>query len=325
MATAADASGIVSIDEWSQLWNEYRRHLRSEGRSPYTLKIYGNAIAFFREYLEDQDWALSPTQITKAHVEGYLARIRETYAQATVKARFTGLAAWLNWMEREGIIQRSPTYRMRAPAVKEKPTPVLSPDQLQDLLKACSGPKFEDRRDIALLRLAIDTGLRRQELARLALEDLDRDSGLLSIKVKGGDVHLVPFGTKTGRDLDRYLRVRSRHRLAGLAVERDKDQGGEAELVHPLWLSAQGGLTHDGIYAIVKRRALQAGLDPQQVHPHTLRHSFAHALKSAGASDEDVQRLGRWKDSKMVRRYGAALSRQRAWETHRRLSPGDRL
>ena len=325
MATAANVPSIVSIDQWSQLWNEFRRHLRSEGRSPYTLKIYGTAIAAFREYLEAQGLAIDPAHVTKGHVEAYLAHIRESYAQATVKARFTGLSAWLNWMEKEGIIERSPTHRMRAPTVSEKPTPVLSADQLQDLLKACSGSSFEDRRDTALLRLAIDTGLRRQELARLALEDLDRDSGLLSVKVKGGDVHLVPFGTKTGRDLDRYMRLRARHRLAGLTVERDRDQGGEVELVHPLWLSPQGGLSHDGIYAIVKRRALQAGLDPRQVHPHTLRHSFAHSLKAAGASDEDVQRLGRWKDSKMVRRYGAALSQHRAWETHRRLSPGDRV
>jgi integrase len=67
-------------------------------------------------------------------------------------------------------------------------------------------------------------------------------------------------------------------------------------------------------------RDAQAGLDPQLVHPPTLRHSFAHSLTAAGASDEDVQRLGRWRDSKMVRGNGAALSQQRACETHRRLS-----
>lgn len=56
-----------------------------------------------------------------------------------------------------------------------------------------------------------------------------------------------PFCTKAGRD----MRLRTRHRLAGLTVERDRDQGGEVELVHPLWLSPQGGLSHNGIYAIV--------------------------------------------------------------------------
>jgi hypothetical protein len=78
------------------------------------------------------------------------------------------------------------------------------------------------------------------------LEDLDRDSGLLSVKVKGGDVHLVPF-----RHQGRPRHARTRHCLAGLTVERDRDQGGEVELVHALWLSPQGGLSHDGIYAIV--------------------------------------------------------------------------
>src|SRR5262249_60419539 len=121
--------------------------------------------------------------------------------------------------------------------------------------------------------------------------------------------------------IDRCLRVRDVQRQANVTVERGRDR----ELVHPLWLSPTGGLKQDSIYALVKRRAEQAGLDPETVHPHTFRHSFAHSLKASGASDEDVQRLGRWRDSKMVRRYGAALSQQRAWETHKRLSPGDRV
>jgi site-specific recombinase XerD len=322
MATAAK---VAYIDPYWQLWDEFSRNLKAEGRSPHTLRVYGHALRSFREYLDAEGLPTDPVQVRKGHIERYLGSIRQTHSQATVKARFTGLAAWFNWMEREQVIERSPAYRVPAPRVAEKPTPVLSAEQLGRLLKACSGTRFEDRRDVAMFRLFVDTGLRRQEMARLALEDLDRDSGLLSVLLKGDDTHLVPFGAKASRDLDRYLRLRARHRLAAMTVERDRDQGGARELVHPLWLSAHGGLTGDGIYAVTKRRAIQAGIDPHAVHVHTFRHSFAHSLKSAGASDEDVQRLGRWKDSKMVRRYGAALSQQRAWETHRRLSPGDRL
>ncbi len=326
MATTASDPKVAYIDPYWQLWDSFDRHRKAEGRSPYTRKVYRDAARAFREWLDAEGQPADPTEIRKAHIERYIGDIRQSYAQATVKARFTGLAAWFNWLEEEGELERSPTHRMSAPKVAEKPTPVLSPEELGRLLKACSGPTFEDRRDTALFRLFIDTGLRRQEMARLAVEDLDMNAAVLVSKVKGGDTHVVPFGTKAARDIDRYLRIRARHRLKDATVERERDQGGyDKELVRPLWLSAYGGLTHDGIYTVVKRRATQAGIDPTKVHPHTFRHTFADALKGAGASDEDVQRLGRWKDAKMVRRYGASRATQRAIETHRRLSPGDRL
>ncbi len=329
MATAASGFTVADetyVDPYLSLWDSFSLHLEAEGRSPHTLRIYRRAVLAFREWLDREGRPIDPLKVAKADLQGFLGEVLRTRAQATARAHFVGLHAWFSWMEKEEVLERSPLHRMSAPRVNAQPMHVLDAEELGRLLKACGGATFEDRRDSALIRLAVDTGLRRAELTRLAVEDVDLRAGLLSVKVKGGDTELVPFGAKAARDLDRYLRMRARHRLAALKVERPKDQGGIGmELVRPLWLSPYGALSHDGVYAVVKRRTVQAGLDPEKVHVHTLRHSFAHSLKSGGASDEDVQRLGRWKDSKMVRRYGAQLSQQRAWETHRRLSPGDRL
>lgn len=326
MATAASGLQVVADDDAYQAeWDRFVRDLKARGKSKtgHTERIYRRGVLGFRDWLAERGRPLDPLKADRDDIRGYLAELQGQQAPATVKAAFTGLAAFFNWLEREGVLVRSPMARMPAPRVPETPMHVLGVEELGRLLKAVSGTSFEDRRDLAMFRLFIDTGLRRQEMASLTLEDLDLEAGLLKVTIKGGDTTMAPFGAKSARDLDRYLRLRKRHKQAGAVVERGHDR--ERELVHPLWLSAYGGLTHDGIYNVVKRRAIAAGLDPALVHPHTFRHSFAHSLKGNGASDEDILRLGRWRDSKMVRKYGAALAQERAWETHRRLSPGDRL
>ena len=162
---------------------------------------------------------------------------------------------------------------------------------------------------MALIRLMIDTGLRRFEAVGLQLEDVDLAGQQVRITGKGDREGVVFFGAKVARDLDRYLRVRARHYRAALPA---------------LWLAQKGALTGDGVHHLVQRRAALARIE-RPVWPHLLRHSFAHAMKAAGNADEVVMTLGRWKDPKVMRRYGASAAVQRAKEAHRATSPGDRL
>ena len=70
---------------------------------------------------------------------------------------------------------------MRPPQIPETPVPVLTEDQLRRLLKACDGRDFAARRDTAIIRLLIDTGLRRGECAGIKLEDLDLDDQVVTV------------------------------------------------------------------------------------------------------------------------------------------------
>jgi integrase len=118
----------------------------------------------------------------------------------------------------------------------------------------------------------------------------------------------VPIGDKTVASLDRYLRVRSRHRLA----HRDE-----------LWLGRAGPLSDSGLRQILTRRSDQA--DIPRMHPHALRHFFADSWLRAGGTESDLMRMTGWKSRQMVDRYAAALGESRARQAHKRLSPGDRL
>jgi site-specific recombinase XerD len=82
---------------------------------------------------------------------------------------------FFRWLTEEGEITESPMRNMRPPIIPETPVPVLSDDEIKRVLKACEGKEFADRRDMAILRLLIDSGMRRAELAHLTLADVDLD------------------------------------------------------------------------------------------------------------------------------------------------------
>lgn len=293
------------------MWESFERSLRAEGASRRTLDTYRDAATLFHDFLVARSYPLDATAQEKRHVEEFLTHLREEREAkpATVRNRFSALRRFFNFLLEEDEIEHSPMAHMRGPKVDEPAPEVLTDEELTRLLRACEGRGFEQRRDMALIRLMIDTGLRRFEAVGIQLEDLDLAGQQVRIMGKGGREGVVFFGAKVARDLDRYLRVRARHYQAALPA---------------LWLAQKGALTGDGVHHLVQRRAGLAGIE-RAVWPHLLRHSFAHAMKAAGNADEVVMTLGRWKDPKVMRRYGASAAVQRAKEAHRATSPGDRL
>lgn len=206
--------------------------------------------------------------------------------------------------------------RMRPPIVPEDPPDVLTDDELRRLMKTCEpGKTFEDRRDAALIRLFFDTGFRRAEVAALRYtpnapetNDVDLDQGLVTVMGKGRRQRTVPISTKTIKALDRYVRARASRSYAHLPA---------------LWLARKGALTESGISQALKERGKLAGLPG--LHPHQLRHTFAHAWLSAGEGENALMQLAGWRSRAMIDRYGAKAAADRAVAAHRRARPGDRV
>ena len=159
----------------------------------------------------------------------------------------------------------------------------------------------------AILRVLIDTGCRRGELAGIDVDDVDlRTHDIRLRRTKGGDERLVPIGGKTALALRRYLRARQRHAAAGspalfLSI-RSGDRSG--------WRISGGGVAE-----MLVRRCEAAGVPP--VHPHMFRHTWANDLLSNGANEGDVEKLAGWRSPLMVRRKSHAAPGHQAHSARR--------
>jgi integrase/recombinase XerD len=246
-----------------------------------------NTLAAYARDLEDAHGFLSGRGGLKdaqtEGVEAYFADLnRRGLSAATASRRRSALRQFYRFCLEEGWRTDDPCRRVDAPR-KGRPLPkVLSRDEMERLIAAAAAKDgAQGVRLACLVELAYASGLRVSELVDLKLEALARDPAFLVVKGKGGKERLAPLNAAARTAVKAYLEVRP-----GFLPKGDK--------ANP-WLFASRGaggrLTRRRLGQLLDEAAIAAGIDPERVSPHVLRHAFATHLLEGGADLRVVQTL----------------------------------
>jgi len=302
----------VNIAAASLLAESWQLALRAERKSPQTLKAYSDGVRYFLAWCSERD----ADPMSRATLNLWVSELLDGgAAAATARARQLAVRRFAAWLAEEGEIPADPFLGVKSPKLDERVVEPLTDDELRALIKACTPPKgaeprvaLRHRRDEAIVRLMLETGLRAGEVTALEVGDVDLATGLLTVRRgKGGKGRVVPIGPDATLALDRYLRLRRGHRLA---------EGSD------LWLGDRGKrFTYDALHKTLRERADAAGV--QGFHPHKLRHTAAHRWLAAGGSESGLMAVAGWTRPDMLMRYTKAQASARAAEEARKLNLGE--
>lgn len=296
---------MTTLDDLIRSW---LIDLRGRNLSAKTVSTYEGAARRMAAGLPERCLDDAAT-ITRGDLSEYFASIAQTRTPGGVSVDFRSLQQLFKWADEvEEEITPNPMAKLRPPVVPELETRVLRPAEIKALLKVCEGRDFMARRDMAVISLLLDTGIRRAELASLTTDSINIELREGYVMGKGRRARIVTFGHQTARALDRYERARKTHRWAELPG---------------YWLAERGRvMTNDGIDQMVRRRGVQAGIS--DLHLHMLRHTWAHYAKQH-MSDDEIMRLAGWRSRQMLQRYAASTADERARVAGKSTAMLDRL
>ncbi|MEJ2200795.1 MAG: site-specific tyrosine recombinase XerD [Desulfuromonadaceae bacterium] len=281
--------------------------LIEKGLAANTLEAYGRDLSRYAGFLQEEGIE-QPDAITPAMVLRFLSRRKQEGLAPRSRARvLVALRMFHKFLLAEGLAGGNPTSQVVAPKSLRSLPKFLSASEVERLLAAPGGDAPASLRDRAMLEVLYATGLRVSELIALTRQDLQLDVGYLRAFGKRGKQRIVPLGEVAIEELRRYLDY-GRPAL-------DKDRGA----AH-IFLNRFGkGLTRQGFWKIIKRRALEAGIQ-KDISPHTLRHSFATHLLDNGADLRAVQTLLGHADISTTQIY-THVSRERLRQIYQQSHP----
>jgi integrase/recombinase XerD len=216
-------------------------------------------------------------------IEAYVASLAQRgLSPATVRRRVSGLKQFYRFLIEDNVRGDDPTSRLDPPKRARSLPKTLSSAEIERLIDAAETP-----RDRALIELLYGAGLRVSELVSLPLRTAPKPGqDHMIITGKGGKERLVALGAPAQAALAAHLAARD------AALPKDPARRENARVwLFPSATAADGKLTRRRVGQILERAAIRAGIAPERVSPHVLRHAFATHLVDGGADLRTVQTL----------------------------------
>ena len=263
---------LADIDSFCDaLWLE-------DGLAKATLDSYRSDLGQLARWLGAQQ-AEALLDLQEATLTTFIARLARQ-SRASSQARYLStLRRFYRWQVSRGRITSDPTLKLANPSRPSRLPKTMSEKQVEQLLAAPDLDTSLGLRDRAMLETLYATGLRVSELVGLRVHEVSLADGVLRAFGKGSKERLVPLGQIAIDWLVRYLNEARSEILKGLHSDA-------------LFVTGRGGaMTRQAFWQLIKRYALIAGIAPDKLSPHVLRHAFATHLLNHGADLRVVQLL----------------------------------
>lgn len=252
-----------------------------------TLLAYARDLRSFSEWLADN--ALELMTVQQTDIEAYLVSMDNNgMSRATRARRLSAIRQFYRFAFEERWRPDNPAIRIKGPAREKRLPKTLTEDEVDRLLRAArdNGRPSDRVRNTCLMELLYATGMRVSELVTLPVSAARGDPRMLLVKGKGGKERMVPLSVPAREALAHWLLVRD----ASAADEREKTGAPSSPFLFPS-RGKTGHLTRHRFYMLIKELSVAAGVAPEKVTPHTLRHAFATHLLARGADLRAIQTL----------------------------------
>ena len=266
---------------WQSYINGFKSYLRLErSMAAATIDAYLHDINMLQAFALNSLDNIAVENISREHLQLFVQSIHEHDLAAASQARIvSGVKAFFRYLILEKAIEVDPTQLLEAPKLKRTLPDVLSPEEIDLLFTGIDHSTVEGQRNRAILETMYSSGLRVSEVINLEINNLFLDVGFIRVIGKGNKERLVPIGDEAAKYIDIY---RSTIRSKVLPKK-----GHESIL----YLNRRGArLSRVMVFYIIKDAAQKAGIT-KNIHPHTLRHSFATHLVEGGADLRAVQEM----------------------------------
>ena len=288
------------------------------GISTNTMSAYRNDLQDFFSFISDN--SRNADEITSKQIRQFLVYSGEKGLSPASRARrLSAVKQYFQFLRAEGFIKHDPAAAISGPR-KSRPLPkVLSVSEVDHLLD-CARSRIQHKsgkqrlrasRLYCLLECLYATGMRVSELVTLPRSSLDGDKKILNIKGKGGRERLVPLNEPSRLAISNYLEI----------LDKEIENNDRSKWLFPSH-GRSGHLTRQRLAQEFKDLAREAGVDPNRVSPHIMRHAFASHLLDRGADLRSVQQLLGHSDISTTQIYTHVLEERlkKLVETHHPLA-----
>ena len=239
-----------------------------------------NTLAAYRRDLDGAEALIGDLARASRVDVARLAAAWADLAPATLARKSSALRQFFGFALDEGWREDDPSGALPRPRARRPLPRILSHSDVELLFARAELEAASDSppavRQLALLELLYGSGLRATELVSLPLAAAPRDAPLLTVTGKGGQTRMVPVSERAREALSRWIAL------------RQAEGAGSARYLFP---SRAGHLTRMRLFQLLRELAARAGLDPQRLSPHVLRHAFATHLLEGGADLRVLQTL----------------------------------